>query len=238
MTEVNPPQQRHLQVVAGLRGVPDILLGAREHVECPEQVLAREPRCERLQSVGIGREFRVREARRVHADDHQVAHQAGELTDDQLEVQPRLHEPAHGVEHVGHAPIRDDLGHVHQHVSANQPEHRRDVGGGDAIAGKRDHLIEGAQRVAHAAFARTREQKQGVWIGLDLLGLRDVPQLVGDAARADRAQLEFLRPRTNRLRDLVQLRRRHHEDDVRRRLLDRLEERVEGLLGQCMALHR
>ena len=36
--------------------------------------------------------------------------------------------------------------------------------------------------------------------------------------------------------NLVQLRRRHHEDDVRRRLLDRLEQRVERVRRELMDL--
>ena len=60
-----------------------------------------------------------------------------------------------------------------------------------------------------------------------LLGVGDAAQLIDDRPRPDRAQLEDLRPRQDRLGDLVQLGRRHHEDDVRRRLLHRLEEGVE-----------
>ena len=42
-----------------------------------------------------------------------------------------------------------------------------------------------------------------------------------------RAELVDLRARQDRLGNLVELGRRHHEDDVRRRLLDRLQQRVE-----------
>ena len=53
---------------------------------------------------------------------------------------------------------------------------------------------------------------------------------------ADRLQLEDLRARLDRWRHLLDLGRRHHEDDVRRRLFDRLEERIEGLLRETMDL--
>ena len=184
------------------------------------------------ETVGVGREFGILEARRIDTDDHQVADEAGEVAHDELEVLPGLDEAPDGIEDIGGATVCHDLRHVHQHVTADEAEHRRDVGGADALAGEGNHLVEGAQRVAHAALARSREQQQGVRVGLDLLGLGDACELVGDAAGPDRAQLELLRPRPDRLRDLVQLRRRHHEDDVRRRFLDRLEQCVERAVRQ------
>ena len=57
-------------------------------------------------------------------------------------------------------------------------------------------------------------------------------ELVGDLLDADRLELEDLRARLDGRRHLLELGRRHHEDDVRRRLFDRLEERVEGLRRQ------
>ena len=97
------------------------------------------------------------------------------------------------------------------------------------VPGEGDDLIERALRVAHAAVAGARQQRQRRVVDLDLLGVGDRLELVGDLLDADRLELEHLRPRLDRRRHFLELRRRHHEDDVRRRLLDRLEERVEGL---------
>ena len=97
----------------------------------------------------------------------------------------------------------------------------------DLGAAERHHLIEGALRVAHAALGGAGDQRDRLVGDGHLLGVGDAAQLIDDRPRADRAQLEDLRPRQDRLGDLVQLGRRHHEDDVRRRLLHRLEERVE-----------
>ena len=98
--------------------------------------------------------------------------------------------------------------------------------------GERDDLIERALRVAHAAVAGPRNRHhRGIVYG-DPLGGGDRGDLVGDLLDADRLELEDLRARLDGRRDLVDLRRRHHEDDVRRRLLDGLQQRVEGLLRQ------
>ena len=104
------------------------------------------------------------------------------------------------------------------------------------VAGKPDHLVERALRVAHAAVAGARDQHDRRLVDGDLLGRRRSPQLIGDLLDADRLQLEHLRPRLDRRRHLLDLRRRHHEDDVRRRLLDRLQQRVEGLPREAVDL--
>src|SRR5208282_4320587 len=55
-------------------------------------------------------------------------------------------------------------------------------------------------------------------------GVRDAPKVVALQARQDR------------LRHLLRLGRREDKLDVRRRLLERLQQRVEGLIGQLMGL--
>ena len=107
-----------------------------------------------------------------------------------------------------------------------------DVFGGDGRAGKRDDLVEGALRVAHAAVADARHQHQRGFVGLQPFGIGDPSQLIRDRLDPDRLQLEDLRARLDRRRNLLDLRRRHHEDDVGRRLLDRLQQRVEGAPGE------
>ena len=47
---------------------------------------------------------------------------------------------------------------------------------------------------------------------------------------------EVLAARADRLRNILRLRSRHHEDDVRRRLLERLEQSIEGGLGDLVRL--
>ncbi len=102
------------------------------------------------------------------------------------------------------------------------------------VAGKRNHLVEGALRVAHAAVAGARDQHQRGVVHLDLLGVGNPAELVGDWLEPDRLQLEDLRARLDGRGHLLDLGRRHHEHDVRRGLLDRLEERVEGRVRQAM----
>ena len=117
--------------------------------------------------------------------------------------------------------------HVEHQVAADQAEHRGDVVEREGVAGKRPHLVEGAERVAHAALAGSGQQQQRVVGDGDALLVGDEAQPLGHRLRRDGLELVDLRPRQHRIGDAVQLGRGHHEHDVRRRLLDRLQQRVE-----------
>ena len=126
------------------------------------------------------------------------------------------------------AVLRDHRTHeLEQEVATDQPQHRRHLVHRHALAGKRDDLIQGALRIAHAPLGGARDERQRRVRRVDPLRGRDPAKLIRDRLRRDRPELEHLRPGQDGVRNLVQLGGRHHEDDVRGRLLDRLEQRVE-----------
>ena len=66
-------------------------------------------------------------------------------------------------------------------------------------------------------------------VGFDvdrLLG-RNVEEVLRDHVGGDRAEIEALGSRLDRMKNLVRLGRREDEDDVLRRLLERFQQRVE-----------
>ena len=216
-------------MVPGLRGAAEIGFGLRQQIERAEQVLAREPAGERRQAIALalGGDLGILHPGGIDPDDQQVAHQARQLAADQAEVVAELDGPARERERrrgilVGHGPA----GIEHQ-IAPDEAEHRRDVAGADRAPRERNHLVELALRVAHAAVRAPRDEVQRLVRRLDALGVHDPAELVHDRLRADRAQLVDLRARQHGIGDLLELGRRHHENDVRRRLLDRLEQRVE-----------
>ena len=81
--------------------------------------------------------------------------------------------------------------------------------------------------------ARAIEEQRRVVDG-NLLGVGDAAKLIGDLPARDRLELEDLRARQHGLRNLRELGRRHHEDDVRRRLFDRFQQRVERVVRELM----
>jgi len=93
-----------------------------------------------------------------------------------------------------------------------------------------DHKRRGrwwALRVARDRLQRGRLASQTLLLA-DLRELRD------DALVRDPTEVEALRARDDRRRDLPGFGRREHEDRVRRRLLQRLQQRVEGLARQLV----
>ena len=44
---MHPPKQHHLEVVARLRGIPDVQFGLREQIERAHEIFAREARRQR-----------------------------------------------------------------------------------------------------------------------------------------------------------------------------------------------
>src|SRR5262249_60932587 len=82
------------------------------------------------------------------------------------------------------------------------------------------------------AFRRAGDQSERSRLDLDALLARDRFEVLHQQIGIDAAQIEALAARQNGDGDLANFRRREDELGVRRRLLQRLEQRVEGLRGE------
>ena len=96
----------------------------------------------------------------------------------------------------------------------------------DLLAAVGDELLERAERVAERAGRRAREHADRGVGRLDALLGGDAAQHAGDLLERRPLEVEAVAAVDDRRRHLVRLGRRQHEDDVRRRLLERLQERV------------
>ena len=235
---MHPPEQRHFQVIARLRHGAHIDVELGDDLESPEEILAGERGGQRADalSVALDRKRGIPGPVGVYLQHHQIAKQAGELAADVSQVVTRLHQSARDVEDTRRVLAGDDLDQVEQQIALDQPEHLGNLRGVDRPGPERQHLVERALRVAHAALGRPGDERDRLVSDLDLLGVRDPPELIRDRLCPDRPQLEHLGAREDRVGDLVQLRRRHHEDDVRRRFLHRLEEGIERRGGELVDL--
>ena len=229
--QVDPPEERQLEMIARLRRAADVVVGLRQHVEGAHQILAREEARERADplALALGGDLGILEARGVEPDEQQVAVQPRQLADDVPHVVAGLDSARGELEHGRPVLARDGLRDIHQQIAPDEAQHGRHVVGRNGRPRECDDLIERALRVAHAAVAGARQERQRPVVYANLLGVGDGLELVGDLLDADGLELEHLRPRLDGRRHFLELRRGHHEDDMRRRLLDRLEERIEGL---------
>ena len=103
-------------------------------------------------------------------------------------------------------------------------------------AEQRDRLIEQGQPVAHRAFGGAHQQRQRARLDPHPLLGRDLGQMAAQALALDPPEIEALAAREHRDRDLAHLGGGEDEDGLRRRLLEGLEQAVEGLLRQHVDL--
>ena len=93
---------------------------------------------------------------------------------------------------------------------------------------RRNRLVHDGERIAHGAIARLRQQSERGFVGKHTLVCGNAAQLVQDVVELDRVKAEVLASRPDGLRNVLRLGGRHHEDDVVRRLLQGLKQRVKS----------
>ena len=160
-----------------------------------------------------------------------------------LEVAQELGRVAAGlVEPVGRQqrtaciPGGDRVERAEQQVGIRHAEHGEDVVEGDRRSRVRDELLERPERVAERAGRVAGDERDGLAADLDALGRSHPPHDAGHLLRRRALEVEAMAAVDDRRQDLVRLGRREHEDRVRRRLLERLEERVPGLRREHVRL--
>ena len=93
-------------------------------------------------------------------------------------------------------------------------------------------LVEQRKRVAHRAFSDAGDQRQRLRLGGDPFGGANLAQMADHRARLDAPQIEANAARAHGDRHLVDLGGREQKLDVLRRLFERLQKTVEGLLRE------
>ena len=119
------------------------------------------------------------------------------------------------------------LGKFGHRLLAGESEDIQHVALRDLVAAKRDQLIEHRFRVAQSAIRAARDRMRRRRLERDLLFSGDELQMLRDQVRRDAVQIETLAAAQDRRQDLLRLGRREDEFHVRRRLFERLEQRVE-----------
>ena len=124
----------------------------------------------------------------------------------------------------------DDAGAI------RQPQHVADGVGRDLAGRMGDRLVEDRLGVAHRTVRGARDHGKCIVFGLDALDGADAGEVGLDQRRVDAPQVETLAARQDRDGNLADLGGGKDELHMRRRFLERLQQAVEGLVGQHVDL--
>ncbi len=121
-------------------------------------------------------------------------------------------------------------------VGIGQAQEVADGGLVDRRAGRREHLVEDRLGVAHPAGGKPGDEAQCGGLGRHGLRRQDPLELALDLLDRQTANVEPLEARQDRRREVLGVGRREHERDELRRLLERLQEGVPGVLRDLVSL--
>ena len=145
-------------------------------------------------------------------------------------------EPLDQVEHGEAVAVRRGARGGQEQLAVHEAKQGGDVLVAHGLAAEREHLVEQAQGVARAALRRARQPSQRLVRDLDPLPVGHLAQVRDELPRGDQAEVVLLAAREDRVRDLVVLGGGEDELHARGRLLEGLQEGVEGPRGQHVDL--
>ena len=130
----------------------------------------------------------------------------------------------------------DGVGELVLDLGAGGAEEGGDDGVVDLAAAEDAGLVQERQRVAGAALGVARDGGGGRLRERDALGGGDGLEVLRELLHGDAAEVEALAPADDRRRHLVRLGGGEHEPDAGRRLLEDLQQGVEGLAREALRL--
>src|SRR5690554_449864 len=116
-------------------------------------------------------------------------------------------------------------------LAVGDAENFRDLIFTDFLARKTNDLIEQTERIAHTARGLASDELECGFVGVDGFVFAEVFEVLDDIALDDAFEVETLATTQNRDRYLLRFGGREDEHDVRRRLFQDFEQRVERLRG-------
>ena len=169
-------------------------------------------------------------------DEQEMAQVLEQVGDKAAEILPLLRELLEEDERAGRVAVDDRVAEPEERVlldGAEKLEHGLDV---DRVPGRGGELVECGDGIAERAARTTRDQCQRCVGRLDLLGIGDPPQHADELRQSRTGEDERLAARPDGLKDLGEVGRAEDEDEVGRRFLDQLQERVPGGVRELVRL--
>jgi len=142
----------------------------------------------------------------------------------------------HQLQHARRVRLGHVVGKVEVEVLVHHAHRLGELAVLQGVAAERERLVEGRERIAQCAVALAGQQHEALLVRRHPLGLADLAQACHGAWHRNAAEVEPLAPRQDGGQHLVRLRRCKNKEGVRRRLLQGLQQGVEGLVGEHMDL--
>ena len=133
-----------------------------------------------------------------------------------------------------HLLIQDVIHHLPHHLGRDGAEEGLHLGQGDLLVGEGHQLVQQTLGVTEAAGGAAGDQLQSGRLNGDPFLLADAPQFAQQGLESDAVEVEALAAGEDRGGDPVRLCGGQDKDDMGRRLLQSLQQGVEGLVGQHM----
>ena len=169
-------------------------------------------------------------------EDHEAAQVQREFGEYLLEVLAVTQQFREDLQDILHIACSERLRHLVDPVVADEAEDLAHALRCNGAVCKRCALVEDGERIAHAAVSLDGNHRECLILSLHLHLLGNVAQAALDLPDSDALEVVALAARLDCRRDLVGLCRREDKDDMRRRLFQRLEERIESLRRQHVDL--
>ena len=169
-------------------------------------------------------------------DEEQVPQVLEEVGDEAAEILPLLGELLDERERAGGVAVDDEVADPEERLLLDGSEQLEDRLDAHLPLGRRGELVERRDGVAERAARAAGDQCERLVGRLDPLAVGDAAQQSDELGQARAREDEGLAARAHRVEHLVQVGGAEDEDEVRRRLLDQLQQRVEGGRGELVRL--
>ncbi len=229
--------ERELQRQAWIAALAHVLDGDGEQIDEPQHLARGELvrlRAEALPRL-LGHRQRIGHLAHV-LHEHQMAEVLQQVGDESGHVLSLLGELLDERQHAGRVAVDDEVEQPEERIvldGAEQLEHGRHR---DLASRRGRELVERRDGVAEAAAGASPDEGERRVGSLDALAVRDAAQQPRQLAEPGTFEPERLAARPDRREHLREVGRAEDEDEVGRRLLDQLQERVEGGVRELMRL--
>ena len=177
---------------------------------------------------------RIEIVARRQLGDREVAQRFEQVAAERFKIGAAAMLFADGAECRRRVVIEDRVGQLEHRAASGDAERGCDITLGYVAAERRDRGFEHPFGVAHAAASLARKQAERRLFHLNLLARGEFLQARKRGVKRDTPEVVALQARQDRLGHLLRLGGRQDELDVGGRLLERFQQRVEGLVGKLM----